>query len=118
MTFDEGLERNLPSRMPKFTEDGITASGGIAYFGVPSAAHIDHFGTPFSSSLDLFLASGEMFIAESVMIRASGTEYCAFPCEDGLFDDTYDGIRPRARHAAAFRRCACGRRANARRRRA
>jgi hypothetical protein len=46
MTFDEGLERNLPSRMPTFTEDGITASGGIAYFGVPSAAHIDHFGTP------------------------------------------------------------------------
>jgi len=31
-----------------------------------------------------------MFIAESVMISTSGAEYCAFPCEDGLFDDTYD----------------------------
>jgi hypothetical protein len=40
----------------------------------------------------LFLASGEMFIAESVMIRTSGTEYCAFPCDDGLFDDTYDDL--------------------------
>jgi len=46
MTFDEGLTFNQPSQLPTLTEDEITASGGIAYFETPGAAHIDHFGTP------------------------------------------------------------------------
>ena len=79
MTF-EGLPARGEQLTGTYVEDGITATSSPTEWSAVDAAHMDRLGTPFESAIDF--AMGSVFIAESVMIRPGGSEYCAADCDN------------------------------------
>jgi PEP-CTERM motif-containing protein len=78
MTFD-ALD-GPPGWNPVYVEDGITATGALGSFRGDAAGfvHVDRAGTANGSQIDFTMESA--FVAESAMIRPSGSGYCAPGC--------------------------------------
>ncbi len=95
ITFDEIA--NELGAVPSWTEDGITATGKIAYYGTPGAVHLDTEGTTqFGGHIDI--TTGGLFLPESIDVIGLSSGYCLIgslgQCESEVgvpFDYIYVG---------------------------
>src|SRR5262245_51587732 len=79
MTFDDAIETGLSQA---YVEDGISTSIRDLWVTPDNqSAHLDGAGTG-DPSMD-FTMGGGLFVADSVMIWASGSGYCPSSCEPG-----------------------------------
>ncbi len=68
MTFDN--LQVYPPGLPTYKENGITATGLLAVFTVPGAAHVDDFATPFLSTINFSM--DELFVPVSFDVISLG----------------------------------------------
>lgn len=86
MTFT-GTPWNDPFTYKEWTENGLTATGSIGYWGDPDTAYLGRVGTMFENRMTF--TTGDLFAPESLLLRPFGSGYCSTDpdCYDSKWDD-------------------------------